>query len=366
MTQEMGAGIAFDDLLAALDQLQQEKGFPKDALLEVVEQALAEAYRQRHEPDGEVEVRIDITTGELRAGVHEAGGYQPIAPEQFQASAATTARKIIFSRLRDAEREQLFRDALRHQGELASAVVDRVDGEMVFVMTDSGATPGGTEAMLPPEEQIPHESYHAGQRLKVLLLEPRIGKRGPNQVVSRANRGLVKRLLEFEVPEILSGAVVVKALAREAGLRTKVAVESSEEGLDAVGACVGPRGSRNHAIREELAGERVDIVAWSEQPNELVANALGPARVNSVSIDVDSRTATVMVPASHLSLAIGKDGQNARLAARLTGWRIDIKGEADGDPSAEEGSASTEGAQAPDDAEEEAEAPAVEFGPAGE
>jgi N utilization substance protein A len=322
-------GVVFDELLAALDQLQQEKGFSKDALLEVVEQALAEAYRQRHEPEGEVEVRIDTSTGELRAGIHQAGGYQPIPPDQFQASAATTARKIIFSRLRDAEREQLFRDALRHQGELASAVVDRVDGDMVFVKTDSGSTPGGTEALLPPEEQIPGEQYHAGQRLKVLLLEPRIGKRGPNQVVSRANRGLVKRLLEFEVPEILSGAVVVKALAREAGLRTKVAVESHEQGLDAVGACVGPKGSRNHAIREELGGERVDMVEWSEDPGGLVANALGPAKVNGVSIDVDTRTATVLVPASHLSLAIGKDGQNARLAARLTGWRIDIKGEAE-------------------------------------
>ncbi|HXA42616.1 MAG TPA: transcription termination factor NusA [Candidatus Solibacter sp.] len=343
MSQE--GGIAFGDLLAALDQLQQEKGFSKDALLEVVEQALAEAYRQRHEPEGEVEVRIDTTTGELRAGIHAAGGYEPIPPEQFQASAATTARKIIFSRLRDAEREQLFRDALRHQGELASAVVDRIDGEMVFVKTDSGATPGGTEAILPPEEQIPQERYHAGQRLKVLLLEPRVGKRGPNQVVSRANRGLVKRLLEFEVPEILSGAVVVKGLAREAGLRTKVAVESTEEGLDPVGACVGPKGARNHAIREELAGERVDIVEWSEEPNKLVANALGPARVNSVTIDVETRTATVMVPASHLSLAIGKDGQNARLAARLTGWRIDIKGEVDGDVPPPPGAAGHDGSE---------------------
>ena len=340
-------GVVFDELLAAFDQLQQEKGFPKDALLEVVEQALAEAYRQRHEPEGEVEVRIDTNTGELRAGIHRAGGYDPIPPEQFQASAATTARKIIFSRLRDAEREQLFRDALRHQGELASAVVDRLDGDMVFVKTDSGSTPGGNEAMLPPDEQIPAEQYHAGQRLKVLLLEPRVGKRGPNQVVSRANRGLVKRLLEFEVPEILSGAVVVKALAREAGLRTKVAVESTEEGLDAVGACVGPKGSRNHAIREELGGERVDIVEWSEDPGQLVANALGPAKVNSVNLDTETRNATVMVPASHLSLAIGRDGQNARLAARLTGWRIDIKGEAETEAT-------------------EWEAAAIESGPAGE
>src|SRR5258708_18199257 len=232
MSQE--PGIAFGDLVAGVDQVQQEKGFSKDALLEVVEQALAEAYRQRHDLEAEVEVRTAPPTGELRAGIHAAGGYEPIPPEQFQASAATTARKIIFSRLRDAEREQLFRDALRHQGELASAVVDRIDGEMVFVKTDSGAAPGGTEAILPPEEQIPQERYHAGQRLKGLLLEPRVGKRGPNQGGSRANRGPVKRLLEFESPEILSGAEVVNGLAGEAGLRTKVAVESTEHGLDPV------------------------------------------------------------------------------------------------------------------------------------
>ncbi|MHB8508482.1 MAG: transcription termination factor NusA [Candidatus Dormibacteria bacterium] len=317
--------VVFGDLLGALEQLQSEKGFSKEGLLEVVEEALAEAYRQRYEPTGDVEVRIDAVSGELRAGINEGGTYTPIAPEKFQEGAATTARRVIFTRLRDAEREQVFKDALRHQGELASAVVDRTDGPLVYVITDRGDKPGGSEALLPPEEQIPGEEYPAGRRLKVLLLEPRIGKRGPTQVVSRTHRSLVKRLLEFEVPEIVSGAVVVKALAREAGLRTKLAVEATEAGLDPVGACVGPKGSRIKAVVDELGGERVDVLPWAEAAEELVANALSPAQVVRVSVDPPTRTANVTVPSSQLSLAIGKDGQNARLAARLTGWRIDIK-----------------------------------------
>ena len=156
--------VVFDELIGALEQLQVEKGFSKEALLEVVEQALGEAYRQRFEPDGEVEVRIDVDSGELKAGIHRPDGYEPIPPERFRDAAATTARKVVFSRLRDAEREQVLRDALRHQGELASAVVDRVDGDVVYVKTDHA------EAILPPEEQIPAETYHPEQRLKVLLL----------------------------------------------------------------------------------------------------------------------------------------------------------------------------------------------------
>jgi N utilization substance protein A len=328
--------LSFEELIAALEQLQAEKGFSKEVLIEIVEQALAEAYRQRHEPEGEVEVHIDLTTAVLTANLVHNGEVTPIDPEKFEAAAATTARKVIFSRLRDAEREHVLRDALLHKGELASAVVDRTDGDLVFVNTER------SEALLPPEEQIPGERYQAGQRLKVLLLEPRLGRRGPTQIVSRTHRWLVNRLLEFEVPEILSGAVVVKGLAREAGLRTKLAVESTEVGLDPVGACVGPKGARIRAVVEELGGERVDVLTWSDDPETLVGNALSPAKVDAVSIDPETRTATVMVPASQLSLAIGKDGQNARLAARLTGWRIDIKASEGsevvdgGEPAAEE------------------------------
>ena len=179
----MSESLGFAELLGALDQLQQEKGFSKEALLQVIEEALAEAYRQRHEPNGEVEVRIDSNTGELIAGVHHReGGYEPIPSARFRDAASTTARKVILGRLRDAEREQVMRDALRHQGELASAIVDRTDGDLVFVKTEqSGDGMRGTEALLPPEEQIPHETYHPGQRLKVLLLEPRAGRRGPTR-----------------------------------------------------------------------------------------------------------------------------------------------------------------------------------------
>ena len=226
---------------------------------------------------------------------------------------------------------------------------------MVFVKIDRDGE-GGGEALLPPEEQIPIETYAPGQRIKVLLLEPRMGRRGPSQVVSRSNRSLVKRLLEFEVPEILSGAVQVKALAREAGLRTKLAVESTEDGLDAVGACVGPKGARIRAVVDELGGERVDVLEWAEDPDGLVANSLSPAKVSSVSTDVDSRTATVTVPAAQLSLAIGKDGQNARLAARLTGWRIDIKGVETAGDSADEMAQET-AAEGPE---------AIQSSPAGE
>lgn len=320
--------LSFEELIAALEQLQQEKGFSKEVLLEIVEQALAEAYRQRHEPEGQVEVHIDLSTGALSANLIEEGRVTPIDPDRFEAAAATTARKVIFARLRDAEREHVLREALLHKGELASAVVDRLDGDLVYVNTERA------EALLPPEEQIPGERYHPGQRVKVLLLEPRMGRRGPTQVVSRTHRWLVNRLLEFEVPEIMSGAVVVKALSREPGLRTKLAVESNEEGLDPVGACVGPKGARIRAVVDELGGERVDVLAWADDPATLVANALSPAKVDGVTIDTDTRTATVRVPSSQLSLAIGKDGQNARLAARLTGWRIDIKASEEGDAGA--------------------------------
>jgi N utilization substance protein A len=317
--------MMFEELLGALEQLQREKGFSKEVLLEVIEQALAEAYKQRLDLTGNVEVHIDPTTGALEAMVQKNGEYVAIAPEEFQAVAATTARKVIFSRLRDAEREQVLSDALMHQGELASAIIDRIEGDLVFVRTEREDATASYEALLPPEEQIPGETYHAGQRLKVLRVEPRQGRRGPTQIVSRTHHGLVKRLLEFEVPEMVSGAVVVKALAREAGLRTKLAVEATQAGLDPVGACVGPKGARIRAVVDELSGERVDVLPWSEDPGGLVANALSPAKVTSVSVDPDTRTATVLVPAAQLSLAIGKDGQNARLAARLTRWRIDIK-----------------------------------------
>jgi len=202
--------------------------------------------------------------------------------------------------------------------------------------------------VLPPEEQIPDEPIRIGQHLKVLLLEERKRSRGAQVTVSRAHKALVRRLLEFEIPELTSGAVVIRALAREPGVRTKVAVSATQDGIDPVGACVGPRGVRIRSVVGELGSERVDIIPWADEPAQLVANALSPAQVLNVEIDRESRTATAHVPENQLSLAIGKDGQNARLAAKLTGWRIDIKPTVEGphpDPPPHAGEGDSEGAR---------------------
>jgi N utilization substance protein A len=224
----------------------------------------------------------------------------------------------------------VLKDVLEHTGEMVSGIVERVvertEGHTIYLEL------GKAEGVLPPEEQIPGETIRTGQHLKVLLLEERKRSRGAQVVVSRAHKALVRRLLEFEIPELNSGAVVIRALAREPGVRTKVAVSAIQEGIDPVGACVGPRGVRIRSVVGELGSERVDIIPWADDPAQLVANALSPALVLSVEIDRDSRTATAHVPENQLSLAIGKDGQNARLAAKLTGWRIDIKPTVEADP----------------------------------
>src|SRR5437762_12368159 len=211
------------------------------------------------------------------------------------------------------------REVSEHRGELATGVVDRIENGTGYVGL------GRAEGVMPPEEQIPGEQLHPGRPVLIVLLEPQRGHRQAQVRVSRAARSFVHRLLEAEVPEIKAGTVEIRALAREPGLRTKIAVYSIEHGLDPVGACVGPKGVRHRAILSELASEHVDIVPWSEDPEALVAAALGPAKVESVSIDRSTRTATEMVPRTHLSLANGRTGQNARLAAKLTGFRIDIK-----------------------------------------
>src|SRR5205085_7819726 len=247
----------------------------------------------------------------------------PLPTDDFARLAAQISKQVVFQRLRDAEKDQVLRDVLEHRGELVSGVVDRVlerpAGRMVYLEL------GKAEGVLPPEEQIPEEAIRPGQHLKVLLLDERRRSKGAQVLVTRAHKALVRRLLEFEIPELQSGAVVIRALAREPGVRSKVAVTANQESIDPVGACVGPRGVRIRSVVGELGSERVDIIPWADDPGQLVANALSPAQVLSVEIDRDSRTATAHVPENQLSLAIGKDGQNARLAAKLTGWRIDIK-----------------------------------------
>jgi N utilization substance protein A len=225
----------------------------------------------------------------------------------------------VLRHIHDLERDKALRDVTEHKGELASGVVDRIEAGIAYVDL------GRAEGVMPPEEQIPGELLHPGKPVLVVLLDTQRNPRQAQVLVSRAARSFVHRLLEAEVPEIKAGTVQVRAIAREPGLRTKIAVSASEPGLDPVGACVGPKGVRHRALLSELSSEHVDIVPWSENAQVFVAAALGPAKADKVTIDRVTRTATVLVPRGQLSRAIGRDGQNARLAAKLTGYRIDIK-----------------------------------------
>src|SRR5438105_13732694 len=343
------------DFLKALDQVQEEKGSSKQSLLSLMETALATAYRRAFNPPENIRVHVDPDTAQIaifgrrrvvetltdpatEIGLEDAVKQGPaslgdlvdvpLPTEDFARLAAQISKQVVFQRLRDAEKDQVLKDVLEHKGEMVSGIVERIverpEGHTIYLEL------GKAEGVLPPEEQIPGETIRTGQHLKVLLLEERKRSRGAQVVVSRAHKALVRRLLEFEIPELTSGAVVIRALAREPGVRTKVAVSANQEGIDPVGACVGPRGVRIRSVVGELGSERVDVIPWADEPAQLVANALSPAQVLSVEIDKESRTATAHVPENQLSLAIGKDGQNARLAAKLTGWRIDIKATAEG------------------------------------
>ncbi|HKV87997.1 MAG TPA: transcription termination factor NusA [Candidatus Dormibacteraeota bacterium] len=313
-----------ESLAEALTALCAQVGIPFDEMLHTVEGALAAAYKRAFNPPGEVSVRLDTKSGALdvRTRVTKADGstmVEVLPSDDFKRMAAQTAKHAVLRHIHDLERDKVLRDVAEHRGELATGVVDRVEAGIVYIDL------GRVEGVMPPEEQIPGEQLHPGRPVLVVLLETQRNPRQAQVRVSRASKSFVHRLLEAEVPEIKAGTVHVRAIAREPGLRTKVAVSASEPGIDPVGACVGPKGVRHHAILSELASEHVDIVPWSDDPEALVAAALGPARADSVSIDRNTRTATVLVPRGQLSLAIGRDGQNARLAAKLTGYRIDIK-----------------------------------------
>jgi N utilization substance protein A len=293
-------------------------------MVQTVEDALAVAYVRAFNPPGIVTVRLDTATGGLDVRsrvVHQDGteSLRDLPSEDFKRMAAQTAKHAVLRHIHDLERDKALREVSEHRGELASGVVDRVEAGIVYVDL------GRAEGVMPPEEQIPGEVLHPGRPVLIVILDTQRNQRQAQVRVSRAARAFVHRLMEAEVPEIKAGTVEVRALAREPGLRTKIAVFSNEPGLDPVGACVGPKGVRHRAILSELASEHVDVVPWSDDAETFVAAALGPARVDSVSIDRATRTATVMVPRAQLSLAIGRDGQNARLAAKLTGFRIDIK-----------------------------------------
>jgi transcription termination/antitermination protein NusA len=312
--------------LTALERLSTEVGVPLEDLQRTVEAALAAAYTRAFAPPGEVVAHLVPVTGELQVSlIHVAPdgstSETDLPVDQFKRLAAQTARTAVMRHLRDLERERALTEVARHRDELRSGIVDRIERGAVFIDL------GKVEGWMPPEEQIPGEELRPGRPVTVVVQDPQNRPRQAQVRVSRASRTFVLRLLEAEVPEIEAGSVQVRAIVREPGLRTKIAVASMESGIDPVGACVGPRGVRHRSLLAELGQEHVDIVPWDADPERFVAAALGPARVTAVDIDHDHRTAHVTVPRDQLSLAIGRDGQNARLAAKLTGWRVDIKGD---------------------------------------
>lgn len=321
---------ATESLAEALTALCAEVGIPFEEMLHTVEGALAVAYARAFNPAGQVSVKLDTKSGalEVRSRVVREDGSEMVEmlpSEDFKRMAAQTAKHAVLRHIHDLERDKVLRDVAEHRGELASGVVDRIEAGTVYIDL------GRAEGVMPPEEQIPGEELHPGRPVLVVIMDAQRNPRQAQVRVSRAARMFVHRLLEAEVPEIKAGTVQVRAIAREPGLRTKVAVSSTESGLDPVGACVGPKGVRHRAILSELATEHVDIVPWSDDPEAFVAASLGPAKADAVTIDRATRTATVLVPRAQLSLAIGRDGQNARLAAKLTGYRVDIKAsDADG------------------------------------
>ncbi len=313
--------------MAALRQLERDKEIPTQVVIEALEDALKNAYEKTEGHAKGARVVIDRKTGKVQVMVPErdeegevVGEYED-TPSDFGRVAAATARQIVFQRIREAEDEQKFGHFAASEGDILTGVVQQ-DRFSSTVRVDLGKV----EAILPQAEQVPGESYAHGTRLRVYVVAVRRDVRGPQVVVSRTHPGLVEKLFKLEVPEIEQGVVEIRAIAREAGHRTKIAVHTTNPDVSAKGACIGPMGQRVRAIMNELSGEKIDIVDWAEDPAEFVAAALSPARVSSVTVvDPAARAARVIVPDYQLSLAIGREGQNARLAARLTGWRIDIR-----------------------------------------
>jgi N utilization substance protein A len=336
------------DFIAAINQVSSEKGISKEVVIEAIEAALVSAYKRDFSgANQDVVVRINRQSGDVRVFVRkpvveavtdanlelsldEARRIEPGAqvgetveiettPRNFGRIAAQTAKQVVLQRLREAERELVYEAFTEREGDVVTGVIQRLEPKAAIMDL------GKAEAALPVTEQVPSENYRPGQRLKVYVVEVNRTPRGPQIVLSRTHRGLVRRLFELEVPEIFNGTVEIKGIAREPGSRSKVAVAPRLEGVDAVGSCVGVRGVRIQNIVNELNGEKIDVVQWSPDAATFVENALSPASVLSVRLSEGDKTATVTVPERQLSLAIGREGQNARLAAKLTGWRIDIK-----------------------------------------
>lgn len=326
----------------ALKALVREKELSWDLVIDSIEQALLVAYQRTEGAATSARVEVDRKTGHVTVWAREelldedqvAGTAPPVpreyddTPSGFGRVAATTARQVLLQRLREAEEDRTFGEFSGTEGDLVSGVIQQGSDPRV-VRVDLGKV----EAILPPAEQVPGESYPHGTRIKCVVTQVRRGPRGPQVTVSRSHPSLVRGLFALEVPEIADGSVEIAGLAREAGHRTKIAVRSMVPGVNAKGACIGPMGQRVRQVMSELGGEKIDIVDYSEDPAELIGHALSPARVSHVEIvDPQARAARVTVPDYQLSLAIGKEGQNARLAARLTGWRIDIRSDTAAEP----------------------------------
>jgi len=330
--------------LSVLHHLEREKDIKFEVLVAAIEQALLSAYHRTPGAHQQARVELDRSTGDVTVWAvseedEEAG--TPVefehTPEGFGRVATATARQVIVQRLRDAEDDQVLGMFRGKEGELLAGTIQQGrDPRTVLVEV------GGVEAVLPAHEQVPTEEYTHGERLRAYVLEVARGFKGPQITLSRTHPGLVRKLFALEVPEIADGTVEITALAREAGHRSKVAVRSTVSGVNAKGACIGPMGARVRAVMAELHGEKIDIVDHSDDPAEMVAHALSPAQVISVTVvDEEARAARVVVPDFQLSLAIGKEGQNARLAAKLTGWRIDIRPDTQVEDDADEGDAAT-------------------------
>ena len=338
------------DFLLAITQLSAEKNLPKEVVIGAVEAALVSAYRKDNfAANQDISVKIDTATGRVQVwakktvveaptdsrceiSLDEARQIKPdvdvddtveveATPRNAGRIAAQTAKQVILQRLHEAEHSAIFGEYAGKEGDIITGLVRRIEPKQIFIDL------GRTEAILPAVEQVPNEKYRVGQRLKVYLLEVSRTSRGSRVVVSRSHPDMLRRLFELEVPEVVNGIVELKAIAREAGYRSKVAVAAHQEGVDPVGCCVGLRGIRIQNIVNELNGEKIDVVAWSPDVSAFITNALGPAQV--LRVGLNNEVATVVVPDKQLSLAIGKEGQNVRLAAKLTGWRIDIKSASD-------------------------------------
>jgi transcription termination/antitermination protein NusA len=325
--------------MAALHAIEADKGITVDVVVDTIKSALLTAYRHTEGHEAEATIDIDRKTGVVRVLARETDADGNLisewddTPEGFGRIAATTARQVILQRLRDAENERNYGEFSTREGEIVAGVIQRDNRANArgIVVVRMGSETKGSEGVIPSAEQVPGERYEHGDRLRCYVVGVSRGAREPLITLSRTHPNLVRKLFSLEVPEIADGSVEIAAVAREAGHRSKIAVSSRVPGLNAKGACIGPMGQRVRNVMSELSGEKIDIIDYDEDPARFVANALSPAKVVSVTVmDEAARAARVVVPDFQLSLAIGKEGQNARLAARLTGWRIDIRSDAPG------------------------------------